>query len=297
MFRIVLSVAVAGAVAFASTAASAKPKPKLEPLPVPAVGSTLPINGTEGWPGLTWLYEVPSMKDSAGKVVIHWFCARKMAGCTDDLARLVTLKENTPNVYVIAYVNGSKYDAKKLDPIRGSEGVGRGTVAYGPQVTRLTKSLGLTEPISIVVGTDNKVQLVTRGIQPTDLDARDAKIGALVSAIKLYTTAIDGPKTVKAGQSFQLSLTIVLADWLVYSKKAGTKMEFTARVPPDITCTNTSLKGDQLKPVNQTLSVRMTCSGPHGSYEAAGQIQFAYDVPSGATGLGADGAKWKFQID
>jgi len=294
MFRILLC-----AIVLASTAAGAAPRNKPEPIPtlkLPAVGDQLAVNGVEGWPSLLWLYDPPSMKDSAGKVVVHWFCARKMTGCTDDLARLITLKENTPNVYVIAYVNGSKYDAKKIDPIRGSEGVGRGTVAFGPPATKLFKSLGIKEPVSIVVGVDNKVQQVTTGIQPADLDTRDAKIQALVNGIKLYTVSVDGPKTVKEGQSFQLSLTIVLADWLVYSKQSGTKLEFRATVPPDIKCDHTSLSGDQLKPVNQTMSARITCSGPHGSYEAAGQIQFAYDTPGGATGIGADGAKWKFQI-
>ena len=25
-----------------------------------------------------WIYDAPSMKDSAGKIVIHWFCAPKI---------------------------------------------------------------------------------------------------------------------------------------------------------------------------------------------------------------------------
>jgi hypothetical protein len=284
------SLVVCAALACASIV-HAQPAGKL-----PNPGETLAINGAVGWPTMLWMYDNPSMKDSAGKVVLHWFCSPKGAGCTDDLARITTLKETNSNVYVIAYVNGSKWQAKKLDPIRGSEGVGRGTVAFGPATAKWFKSLSITGPLSIVVDVDNKVKLVTASTTPADLDARDAKINSLTSAIKLHTTRITGPKTVKANEKFELSLTIELASWLVYSRKPGTTFEWKATVPKDVTCDHTQLKGDQLKHVGQTLAVKMSCSGPKGSYEAAGQIQFAYDVPSGATGLGADGAKWKFEI-
>jgi len=289
MFRILLC-----AVMFVSAVADARPTAKS--LPMPKVGDTLAIDGADDWPDLAWMYDAPSRPDSAGKVVVHWFCARNITGCSDDLARLIALKESSPGVYIVAYIRGSKYDAKKLDPIRGSEGVGRGTVAFGVRSIQLFRALSITQPVSIVVGVDNKVQLVSTGIEPAGLDARDAKIKALVAAVKLYTSTATAPKTVKAGEKFQLTLTIRLADWLAYSKKPGTILEFKARVPEELTCDHTSLKGTQLQPVNQTLTVQMTCSGPHGSYEAAGQIQFAYDSPGGGTGFGADGARWKFQI-
>lgn len=274
-----------------------KSPPATPALKLPASGDLLAINGAEGWPTLSWMYDVPSMKDSAGKIVIHWFCAPKLAGCADDLARLTTLKETSPSVYVIAYINGTKVEAKKLDPIRESEGVGRGTVGFGPAAKDFFKKLAIATPVSLVVGVDNKVQLVTIGSNPADLDARDAKVKALVAGIKLYSVAVEGPKgTIKANEKFDLSLSITLASWLVYSKKPGTTLEFKATVPKEIKCDNTVLKGDQLKPVNQTLAVKITCSGPRGSYEAAAQIQWGYDVPSGATGIGADGTKWKFEI-
>ncbi len=300
MIRIVLCAAV---VCLAGSA-SAQPKPKAPPPPppvaykLPIVNQPLPINGEEGWPtNLTWMYDVPNVKDAAGKVVIHWFCAPKLAGCTDDLARITTLKETLPNVYVIAYINTTnKAEAKKLDPIRDSEGVGRGTVAYGAPTAKFFKTLGITGPVSFVVGVDNKLLQITNGSTPADLDGRDAKVTSLVAGIKLYTAKLDGPATIKATAKFDLSLTITLASWLVYSKKPGTTMDFKATVPKEITCTNTTLKGDQLVAVNQTMVAKMTCSGPKGSYEAAAQIQFGYDVPSGATGIGADGGKWKFEI-
>lgn len=263
---------------------------------MPAVGNTLAINGGEGWPKATWMYDDPNFKDAAGKVVIHWFCAPKVAGCVDDLARLTTLKETSSNTYVIAYINGTKPQAQKLDPIRGSEGVGRGTVAFGPAPAKLFKALNITGPVSIVVDVDNRVQLVTTSTQPADLDARDAKVKELAGKIKLHTTALTGPKTVKAGEKFELTMSVTLASWLIYSKKPGTKYEWKATMPADVKCDNTSLTGDQLKADGQKLAVKMTCSGPRGSYEGTGQIQFGYDVPSGATGIGADGGKWKFEI-
>ena len=74
------------------------------------------------WPKLQWSYNAPNASDAAGKVIVHWFCTPKVAACIDDLARIVTLRE-TDNVYIVAYINGTQRDSKKLDPIRESEGV------------------------------------------------------------------------------------------------------------------------------------------------------------------------------
>src|SRR5262249_33653534 len=98
---------------------------------LPKVGDTLTQGGGVDWPKLQWLYEAPSAKDAAGKIVIHWFCQPKVQACTDDLARIVNLRD-TSRVYIVAYINApNSKEAKKLDPIRESEGVGRGTVAFG----------------------------------------------------------------------------------------------------------------------------------------------------------------------
>jgi hypothetical protein len=260
---------------------------------LPAVGEALPLAGTAAWPKLDWLYDVPSLTDAAGKVVIHWFCAPKVQACTDDLARVVTLKENG-RVYIVAYINGTKPQAQKLDPIRESEGVGRGTLAYGRGATKLMKDLGLTGPASIVVDVDGKVQLVTTTAAPAELDARDAKVNAAIAAIKEYVSTPDGPKQVKRGDKFPLSMSIKLAAWLKYSDK--TPMELKITVPPDIKCDATTLKGDQLKVADKLLSATVTCSGPHGIYEARGELRFGYDAPGGGTGIGAESAKWKFEI-
>src|SRR5438874_45703 len=121
----------------------------------PKVGDTLPLAVADK---LQWLYDSPSATDSAGKVIVHWFCTAKIATCTDDLARVLTLRD-AGRVYVIAYINGGQRDAKKLDPIRESEGVGRGTVAYGPNVTKLFKTFGITSgEASVVVDVDGKVK-------------------------------------------------------------------------------------------------------------------------------------------
>jgi len=268
-----------------------------QPAKLPVVGDSLPQNGAPGWPdNILWLYDAPSFPDSAGKIVVHWFCAAKVATCTDDLARVITLKENNPRVYVIAYINGAKRDAQKLDPIRGSEGVGRGTVAFGPGTTALFKQMAITGPASLVVDVDNKIALVSTGSSPAELDARDAKVNALASAIHEYTASAEGPKTVKPNEKFTLTMKIQLAGWLRYSKKPGTRQDFTVMVPKDIKCDNTTLRGDQLKVVDQLLTASVTCSGPRGNYEARAQVNFGYETPSKATGIGTDGTTWKFSI-
>jgi hypothetical protein len=189
---------------------------------------------------------------------------------------------------------GTKPQAKKLDPIRESEGVGRGTVAFGRGATKLMKDLGVTGPASIVVNVDGKVQLVTTGATPADLDARDAKVKAAVAAIKEYVSTPDGPKTAKPGDKFALSMSIKLASWLAHSDKTPRELKIT--VPPDIKCDATQLKGDQIKVADKLLTATVTCSGPRGIYEARGELRFGYDAPGGGTGVGAESTDWKFEI-
>jgi hypothetical protein len=272
----------------------ARPAPgKPAPAVLPAVGDALGVDGGAGWPKLDWLYDVPSASDAAGKVVIHWFCAPKIQACVDDLARIVTLKENG-RVYIVAYINGSKAQAQKLDPIRESEGVGRGTVAFGRGATRLMKELGVAGPASIVVGVDGKVQLIATTPAPADLDARDAKVNAAIAAIKEYVSKPDGPKVVKPGDKFQLTMSIQLASWLKYSDK--TPMELDITVPADIKCDATKLRAEQIKVADKQLTATVTCSGPRGIYGARGELRFGYDAPGGGTGLGTESTEWKFEI-
>jgi hypothetical protein len=255
----------------------------------------LPPNGAPGWPEkLDWMYDSPSFTDSTGKIVLHWFCAARVATCTEDLARVVTLKEQNPRVYVIAYINGAKRDAQKLDPIRESEGVGRGTVAYGRHVGTLFKTMAMTGPVSIVVDVDGKVALVSTGSSPPELDARDAKVNALAAAIKDYTATVDGPKLVKPNEKFPLTISIKLASWLKYKK---TGMDFKVSGPKEIKCDHLALKNEQLKLVDNTkLIAQVNCSGPKGIYEMRGTIIFGYEAPGGGAGMGTDGAQWKFEI-
>ena len=213
--------------------------------------------------------------------------------CTDDLARVVTLKENG-RAYVIAYINGNKAQARKLDPIRESEGVGRGTVAFGRGVTRLMKDLGLIGPASIIIDVDGKVALVTTGSSPAELDARDVKANQVIAAIKEYVATPDGPKLARPGDKFQLSIAIKLASWLRYSDKTPRELKVT--VPPDLTCDATLLKGDQIKVADRLLTATVTCSGLRGIYEARGELRFGYDAPGGGTGIGAESARWKFEL-
>jgi hypothetical protein len=283
----------AAAEAQPTTRPGAAPVGKPPPAVLPAVGDAFALSGGPGWPKLDWLYDVPAAGDAAGKVVIHWFCAPRIATCIDDLARIVTLKENG-RVYVVAYINGTRPQAQKLDPIRESEGVGRGTVAFGRGATALMKSLGVAGPASIVVDIDGKVQLVTTAATPADLDARDAKVTAASAAIKEYVASHDGPTVVKPGDKFPLSIAIKLASWLKYSDKTPMQLDIT--VPPDIKCDATKLLGDQIKLADKQLTATVTCSGPKGIYQARGELRFGYDAPGGGTGLGAESADWKFEI-
>jgi hypothetical protein len=279
----------------AGSAGAARPG-KLAPPPparLPAVGDALGLDGVPGTPRLDWLYDVPSPGDAAGKVVIHWFCAPRIAACPDDLARIVTLRD-AGRVYIVAYINGSKVEARKLDPIRESEGVGRGTVAFGRGAGKLMKDLGVTGPASIVVGVDGKVLRVTTSGAPADLDARDAEVKDAASSIREYVTITDGPGTVKLGDKFQLSIAIKLASWLKYSTR--TPMEFDLTAPSDLKCDATRLRGDQIKVDGRLLSATVTCSGPRGSYEVRGELRFGYDAPGGGAGMGAQSAGWKFEI-
>lgn len=293
-----MKLASVSAVVLGALAATAAAQPAKKPAPpaatLPAVGDTLTVTGAPTWPQRDWLYDVPSEKDAAGKVIIHWFCAPKVKTCADDLARIVTLKENG-RAYIVAHINGSKTDAKKLDPIRESEGVGQGSVAFGKGATLLMKQMGLTGPASIVVNVDGKVALVSNSSAPADLDARDKKVADLIAAIKEYTVTVgETPKDVKPNDKFTLSMSVKLAGWLTYSQK--TPSSFKATVPPDFKCDSKELKGDQLKVENGVMTASISCTAPKGIYEARGELNFGYEDPSHSAGLGTEGAKWKFEV-
>jgi hypothetical protein len=241
-----------------------------------------------------WTMGTPSTTDAAGKVVIHWFCSPKVTECNEDLTRLVALRD-TGNVYIVAYINGSQRDAKKLDPIRESEGVGRGTVASGPGVKKLFKSLGLAKgPLSIVVDVDGKVKAVTTSGDLNELDSRDQVIKGLVDAIKPYTTTNACPTTGNPSSKLAFTIKVQLSPWLDYSKK--TPMSFTFTGPKEVQCPTTTLTGDQMKIDGKTLTGTVTCTAPKGVYQARGEIRFGYVSPSGAQGLGVEDASWKFEI-
>lgn len=259
----------------------------------PKVGENLDLAPSD-WPKLKWTMGAPSANDAAGKVVIHWFCTPRVSSCVDDLARIVTLRENG-GVYIIGYIPGSARDVKKLDPIRESEGVGRGTVATGPGVKKLFKQLGIAKgPHSIVVNVDGKVKAITTSGDINELDARDAVVKQLIAAVKNYTVTNAGPKTAKAGDKLSFTLQVQLAPWLTFSKQ--TPMEFRLMAAKEVKCNATTLKGNQLKIASRQLTATVTCTAPRGSYQARGDLRFGYESPGGATGLGAETATWDFQV-
>jgi hypothetical protein len=276
------------AVALTAGTAAAQPAPP-KTATLPKQGDSLALAGAVDWPKLAWMYEAPSANDAAGRVVVHWFCSpspKKVAtGCADDLARIVALRD-TGHVYVVAYLAGSEREAKKLDPIRESEGIGKGTVAYGPGVVKLMKQLGVTEG-AVVVDVDGKVKAVTTSGDLNELDARDKVVNDMIAGIKDFTTSHDGPATAKIGDKFQLVFKVQLASWLVFNQKAA---DFVVTVPKDVQCTTaTTIDG-------HALVATATCAGKRGVYEAQSTIRFEYDSPSGGHGTGQDGATYKFEI-
>jgi hypothetical protein len=261
---------------------------------VPKVGDVLEL-APAAWGKQTWSMGAPSNNDAAGKVVIHWFCTPKVTACIEDLARIVTMKENG-GVYIVAWVNATARDAKKIDPIRESEGVGRGTMATGAGVKKLFKSLGIAKgPWSVVVDVDGKVKAVTTSADLNELDARDTVVKQLVEAVKPYTATNDGAKSGNPSSKLAFTIRIQLSPWLTFSKK--TPMEFTFQGAKEIKCTpGTALKGDQLKLDWRTLTGTVTCTAPKGSYQARGELKFGYESVNGAQGLGVEAASWKFEI-
>jgi len=259
-----------------------------------AVGNTLPLNGEASWPKLSWSYNLPSQNDAAGKVVVHWFCSPNVKDCTADLERITALRD-LGGVYVIAYINGSQRQAKALDPIKESEGVGRGTVAYGPGVGKLMKQLGIKKgPYAIVVDVDGKVKAVTTSGDLNELDARDTMVKSLVEAVKPFTVSNEATKTAKPNEKLTFTYKVQLANWLTFSQK--TPMELTFSSSKEVKCDATTLKADKMKIEGHTLTATVTCTAPKGSYQARGEIRFGYDTPAGGTGLGNDGVTWKFEV-
>lgn len=282
------------AVASKPATPSPMPKPPETTAGMPKVGDPLALTGAADWPKLQWSYNAPSANDAAGKVIIHWFCTPKVSACLDDLARIVTLRESD-NIYVVAYINGSQRDAKKLDPIRESEGVGRGTVAYGPNMKKLFKQLGIAKgPATVVVDVDGKVKVVATSGDINELDSRDTIIKAAADAIKPFTITNEGPTTGKPTDKLTFAIKIQLASWLTYSDKTPMELNFTA--PKDLKCDATKVGRDKMKIEGQSLTAAVTCTAPKGSYQVRGDIRFGYDNPDRTTGIGNDGASWKFEI-
>ncbi len=294
MNRLLCAVAIVGSTA-TFAAAQKKPKtPQPAPATLPVVGEQLAVTGTPLWPKQDWLYDVPNPRDAAGKVVVHWFCGPKVKTCVDDLARIVTLKEGG-KVYIVAHIDGTKAQAKKLDPIRESEGVGQGTLGFGKGATTLMKQMAITGPASVVVDVDGKVALVSTGSSPAELDARDKKVTDLIGAIKEYAATVsESPKGVKPGDKFTLSIAIKLSGWLSYSQSSP--REFKLTVPPEFKCDATVIKGEQIKIDGANLTASVSCTAPKGIYEARGDLRFGYTTQTNATGLGTEGGKWKFEV-
>jgi len=259
---------------------------------LPKVGDTLGENPVT-WPKMDWLYDKPSADDAAGKVIVHWFCAPKIAACADDLSRMLELRDHG-KVYVVAHINGTKADAKKFDPIRESEGVGRGTVGYGKGVTAAMKAMGVAGPASVVIDVDGKVAMVTTASSSAELDLRDKQVTTLADAIKPYAFTSAAPSIAKPDEKFTLAMSIKLASWLRYAKTRPPQFKLTA--PADVKCDATTLAGDQIKVTGDMLVAQVTCSATKGAYELRGELSFGYQTLTGAQGMGQEDARWRIGV-
>lgn len=245
----------------------------------------------------SWLDAAPNAEDAAGKITIHWFCKPRLEACRDDLARIYNLREQHTRVYVVAYIDGTLKDARKLDPVRGD--VGAGGVTYGKPVAAMLSSMGATAadlPMSVVIGIDGKVALVTRGGAPEQLDQRDAKVRAMIGDIHEYVIGASSPAgTVKVGQRFELGIKIELASWLKFDPSRPAVLHLTP--PPDVTCDATTVGPERMKVIVGTLETSVKChAAVKGVYEAKGTIRFNFLGPRGAIGVGDDGVTWKFEV-
>lgn len=256
---------------------------------------TLKVGDSFAWPSQkSWLEDPPVSNDAAGKVIVHWFCSARAPQCKDDLARLVSLRE-AGKIYVIGYINGSKREAQKLDPVRSA--IAGGAVAYGPAVGKLMKAFSLgAGPAAIVTDVDGKIAHVQLGGEPDALDKRDAKVNELVAAIKEFTVTSDGPAAaVKIGERFEFKISIELAAWLAFNPKAPTEVALS--LPTELKCDATKLSAEQLKIEGRRLTAAVGCSSTaRGSYEARAEYRFGYQSPNGTQALGSDGVRWKFQV-
>ena len=282
-----LATMVRTSLALATVCAALVAAPALAAAELPTVGATWQAPAAKSWLG-----GAPSATDAAGKVTVYWFCKPKEDACKDDLARIFNLREQG-NVYVIAYIGGSKRDAQRLDPVRSE--ISAGAVAYGPDVTKTMAKQGLSAPMSVVVGTDGKVAHISIGGDPESLDARDRKIAMLVEAIEEFTVRGSAPAVVKPGERFELRVDVELSSWLTYD--AGVKPSVALTVPPDVTCEATELRGDRIAIQGRRLTATVGCKGAvRGSYEARAALRFGYTTPSKAVGVGQDAVSFKFQI-
>ena len=282
--RRLCSLVVPLAVALATATSAAADTPVVgQPWVVPALKS--------------WLEATPNADDAAGKITIHWLCKPKSEACRDDLARIYNMREQQTRVYVVAYINGTAREASKLDPVRGD--VGAGAVAYGKPVAELMKSMGIGPsalPMSIVIGTDGKVALVTTTGQPEMLDKRDAKISAMIQGIHEYTLGASSPGgSVRVGQKFELGIKIELASWLKFAPVKPAVL--TIQPPPDVTCDSTTIAAEQMKIIAGTLEAYVKCTAAvKGSYQARGEVRFDFVGPKNSVGVGDEWVTWKFEV-
>jgi hypothetical protein len=190
---------------------------------------------------------------------------------------------------VVAYVDGGARAAAALDL-----GPNRRAVAYGKDVAKLRKQLGIkTDDAAILVGLDGKVAVVMRGLGSPDLVA--AAVTLLVRSFPDYTATTAVSPGAKVGAPFDLTLRVSAASWATLNAEAPLSLKLTA--PPEWTCDALTLKRPQFVVDDTTATATIRCtSAKAGRFVAAGAASFAVDLRNVSRFQKDDPVEWDVDI-
>ena len=264
------------------------------PSEMPAAGDTLPLS-PDYWGKQKWLYDAPSENDAAGKVVIHWFCPPKVQACTDDLARIITLRDNG-KVYIVAYIDGnaSLREEARSDPRERGRRQGHGRVRPGrhqadEEARREARPDVDRRPTSTARSSWSRPTATPpRSTRATRRSTRS------IGAIKEFTTSHEGPATVKAGDKFTLAFKVQLAQLAEVLAEARRRSS-TSRSRRTSSATRRRSRATSSRSRADADRARSTAPRPTASTRRAARSGSATTSPGGSRASATDGANWKFE--
>lgn len=258
-------------------------------VPLIAVADGPKVGAPYEWPQVSkWLDEPADADDAKGNVVVHWFCSATDA-CKTDFARLYHLQQ-TVKVYVIAYIDGTKAHAKRLNPAMEQPEVG--ATALGPEAKALAKRYGFGKGPGAIVADHHGVVALLAGGSDAELDARDNKIKELSAAIADYQLIAKGPAAVKIGLPFELTLDLQLSSWAMW--QADHNLALSLAGPSNIACDPPA----KIRVTRSGLQLRAQIScrvAEIGAYKIDGDVKFSYKTNAAAR-VGAGSVHWTVNI-